>query len=259
MSKQQNDRDQLEAGKRLSDEDFAKVFEQHSPLAMGFLLDTMSKALAILPAIRLDDSPRLMDFAKLGAAVGRVLDPEFGEQEFNTRYRDSRETASLQALDAMPVVQGLLDYLEAHAPYTGNYAQLLLEIERTTNKSSEAGWPKTGRGLSDAIGRAKPMLNLLGWSIKVAGRSKKGANVTIKKKAVSAKMNFLELPSTTNTTSTETKKGAGGAHGAGDIPQIYNHSKHRKKHTSELPHSTGSNNSADSYRLPKSGSRGGAL
>ena len=259
MSKQQSDTAPLEVGERLSDEDFAKVFEQRSPFAMGFLLDTMSKALATLPNINLEDSPRLMDFAKLGAAVGRVLDPEGGEEEFTKRYRYSREAASLQALDAMPVIQGLLDYLETHAPYTGNYAQLLLEIERTTKRSTEAGWPKTGRGLSDAIGRAKPTLNLLGWSVKVAGRSKKGANVTIKKKAVSVKINYPELPSTTSTTSTETEKGARGAHGAGDIQQIYNHATSKENNVSALPNSTSTHDSADDYVKTKSGSTGGIL
>ena len=229
-----------ETGDRVSDEDLAQVFEQRAPLAMGFLLDTMASALKVLPDIELgSDKPRLMDFAKLGAAVGRVIDPDYGERAFTARYRESREAASLQALDGMPVINAMIDYLEVNAQFSGNYADLLKAIERTIGKSADAGWPKSGRGLSDAIGRAKPTLNLLGWNVTTAGRSKKGANVNITKKTVSTVINLREKTSTTSTTSTEQAKGAGGAHGADEIPRVHNAETRKKTHVSESSTSTG--------------------
>lgn len=231
---------------RLDDRELADVFKKRAPLALGFLLDTMAEALSVLPSIELSDKPRLMDFARLGAAVGRVLDPDAGELAFTNRYREAQEAASLQALDGMPVIVALLEYLGKHAPYTGNYAGLLKSIEDKIGKTMDAAWPKSGRGLSDAIGRAKPTLNFLGWEVSTAGRSKNGANVTIKKKPVSVKINNPELPSTTNTTSTERVNGAGGAGGAGEIPRVYSHATEEKC-------------APDDYRAAKSGSRGGVL
>jgi len=245
-----------DANRRKDDKELVEVFDRHGPLALGFLLDTMVKALAVLPEIELVDKPRLMDFARLGAAVGRVRDGEAGELAFTTRYREAREVASLQALESMPVIVALLEYLETNAPYTGNYAELLKSIEKTVRTTKDAGWPKSGRGISDAIGRAKPVLNLLGWTVATTGRSKHGAKVTIKKYTSDTAINNRDLSSTTNTTSTRQAKGAGGAHGAGDSAILYRSPTKKKKNTHELHTVT---DDTGAYRAAKSGSRGGTL
>ena len=223
---------------RLSDEDLANIYERQAPLAMGFLLDTLASALAILPNIQLIDKPRLMDFAKLGAAVGQVLDPVSGERAFATRYQQSREAASLQALDGMPVIYALVEYLEIHAPYTGNYSELLKAIERTIGKTADSAWPKSARGFSDAIRRAKPTMNLLGWNVNAGPRTRTGATVTIKK-ADSVIKNSQEKTYTTYTTVTPNTDGVDGDGRVGEIPRVYNHEAQKKPLVSELPSVTG--------------------
>ena len=177
---------------RRDDAELAAVFDKHAPAALGFILDTMCAALALIPSINLSDPPRLMDFAKLGEAVGQVLHGADGRQQFTERYTEAREAAALQALDAMPVIVSLIDYLEKYAPYTGNYQSLLSAIEERIGKTVDAAWPKSGRGLSDAIGRARPTLDLLGWTVTDGGRQKTGRMVTIQKKTCFGENKFTE-------------------------------------------------------------------
>jgi len=165
----------------------------------------------------------LMDFARLGAAIGRVLDPEAGEPAFINRYREEREAAALQALDSMPVIVALIEYLEINELYTGNYAGLLKEIERQIGKTVDSAWPKSAKGLSSAIGRAKPILTLLGWEVIPAGRDKCGARVTLRKKTISTKKNNRNFNSTNSTNSTGAEKSAVGVLGAVENGIIYNH------------------------------------
>ena len=230
---------ELDTGKRLDDKALAVLFDERAPLAMGFILDTMAKALAVLPDIELTDKPRLMDFARLGAAVGRVLDPECGEQAFTDRYRDAREAASLQALDSMPVIVSLVDYLENHAPYTGGYGGLLKDIESKIGKTADSAWPKSAKGLASAIGRAKPVLNLLGWDVVPAPRDNRGARVTMKKSASAAR---IINPESKYTNSTKYTGDTSGVHSVGGVdknPIIYKHAKNRKNTAYEAANSTG--------------------
>ena len=214
--------------RRLDDRELAEVFDKRSPLAMGFLLDTMASALAVLPDIVLTEKPRMMDFARLGAAVGQVLEPVNGQQAFESRYRDARDAASMQALDSMPVITSLIDYLLIHAPYIGNYTGLLKEIEEKVGKTADAGWPKSAKGLASAIGRAKPILNLLGWEVVPTERDKHGARVTLRKKTELVKINKPESISTNSTNSTEAANGAVGVHGADESRQNYYQSSGKK-------------------------------
>lgn len=218
------------AGSRLDDKELAEIFNKHAPLAMGFLLDTMVKALAVLPDIELVEKPRLLDFALLGAAVGRVLHGSDGEQAFTIRYREAREAASLQALESMPVILALLEYLEIQAPYTGNFAMLLKNIEKVIGKTADAAWPKSAKGLSTAVGRAKPVLNLLGWSVVPASRDKHGARVTIKQSSLERNRNYPNSTYTNDTKCTKTSVGVGGVGGAGNSTKDYEQVKDKKKH-----------------------------
>ncbi len=171
-----------QSGKRLDDRELADIFDNHASRALGFLLDTFVSALAILPSISLVEKPRLMDFATLGAAVGRTLDPVSGERLFTTRYQEARQSASIQSLESMPVIAALLEFLEVESEFSGTYGELLRKIELTIGRTTDAGWPKSPRGFSDCIGRAKPILNLLGWSAYAGGRTRSGSIITIKKR-----------------------------------------------------------------------------
>lgn len=245
--------------KRLDDKSLAALFDERAPLAMGFILDTMVEALAVLPDIELTDRPRLMDFTRLGAAVGRVLNPKGGEQYFTTRYRDAREAASLQALDSMPVIVSLVDYLESYAPYTGSYADLLKNIENKIGKTADSAWPKSAKGLASAIGRAKPVLNLLGWEAIPASRDKRGARVTVRKSAVSEIVNNKDSKYTTYTKYINERCGVDSVDGADRSAINCNHPMNKKKDESELPNSTGNNGYTGDYLLEKTGSTGGIL
>ena len=164
---------------RLDEKELRGLFDKHGSRAIGFILDTMVEALAKLPDIELLEKQRLLDFSKLGAAVGRVMDCKNGELTFLARLKASREAASFQALESTPVVLALVEYLENHGAFAGNYADLLREIESKIGRSFDAGWPRGPRGLSESMGRAKSSLRQLGWNYTVAGRGKNGVKVSI--------------------------------------------------------------------------------
>lgn len=183
-------------GRRMDDRELEQVFTDKAPRALSFLLETMVAALAYLPQVKLTDEPRLLDYAKLGVSIGQVLDPVNGASQFEARYKQQREDAAVAVLDGMPVILALLGYLAEHSWFNGTYQQLLLNLESMT-RSTDAGWPRSARGLSEAIGRAKPTLTLLGWRVVASEeRTAQGYRISIENIKTHAETSALSTSST---------------------------------------------------------------
>lgn len=157
-----------EIARRKTDAEIATAVDVAAPGIMGALLDLFSEALALLPTVVIppEQRPRMADFATLGEAIAQVLGHPSGH--FLSLYNEHRRTAVGRTLDASPVATAMVEYINRGNTYTGT-VKGLLECLNQNRPDHETGdfWPRTPRGLGDAIRRYTPALRQLGIKARV--------------------------------------------------------------------------------------------
>ena len=171
------------------------AFEQALPGILGGLLDTASKALGVLPSMKLPpaDRPRLVEFALLGMAVSHSAgrDPS----EFMDKFKELRAETVARTLDASPVAAAVVDMIEDDpAGMTQPVKTILNRLERYKPVGADA-WPRSPKGLGDALRRAAPALRQMGIECKCLGKGSGGVvRWVIQKKVQEAKSQMSLVP-----------------------------------------------------------------
>jgi len=158
-----------------------KNFDAALPGILGGVLDTAAKALAILPTITLapKDRPRLVEFVMLGQAVAQSAG--YPENEFLNRYRELRAETVARTLDSSPVATAILEMIEVNPlGITGLLKDILAQLEHHKPFGAEA-WPRSPKGLGDALRRAAPALRQMGIECKSLAKQENGINWCVKK------------------------------------------------------------------------------
>ena len=142
--------------------DMEERFEAAQPALLGALLDLFVSALSTLPSVTIapENRPRMADFAALGEAVFRVQGEPAGA--FLSRYSAMRKDGVLRTIDASPVGAALTTYLaEVAGGFNGTLSELLDRLERYRPQGE--AWPRSAKGLGDALRRLAPALRLIGF------------------------------------------------------------------------------------------------
>lgn len=145
--------------------DMEARFEAAQPALLGALLDLFVKVLATLPSVSIapEHRPRMADFAALGEAVFRVHGKPAGA--FLARYSDMRKDSVLRTIDSSPVGAALVAYLaDVAGGFNGKLSELLDRLDRY--RPHGEAWPRTPKGLGDALRRLAPALRLIGFECK---------------------------------------------------------------------------------------------
>lgn len=140
-------------------------FEAAQPSLLGALLDLFVSVLATLPSVVIpcEQLPRMADFAALGEAVFRVRGEPPGA--FLCRYAGMRKDGVLRTIDASPVGAALTAYFAAvPGGFHGTLSELLDRLEQYRPHGEV--WPRSAKGLGDAIRRLAPALRLIGFECK---------------------------------------------------------------------------------------------
>ncbi|WP_173835000.1 hypothetical protein [Halomonas sp. HG01] len=138
-------------------------FEASRPAILGALLDIAARALEHLPAMELppERRPRLVEFAYLGMAVAKAMghDPE----EFMRQFSAARQDGLERTLESSPVATAIRDWAEIHpGEVRDEPAKRWLEILFDYKPQGADTWPRSAKGLGDAMRRAAPALRQLG-------------------------------------------------------------------------------------------------
>jgi hypothetical protein len=150
-------------------------FEVKRPEIIGALLDIAARALEILPEMSLPAArrPRLLEFAHLGMAVAKAIgrDPE----EFMRQYDAARQDGLERTLEASPVATAIRDWAEIHpGEVRDEPAKRWLEILTDYKPQGSDTWPRSAKGLGDAMRRAAPALRQLGIECRCLGKGSGG-------------------------------------------------------------------------------------
>ncbi len=149
--------------KRKDEEEFWAEFEAAKPRVLGALLDGVAAALADLPGVRLDNPPRMADFAKWAVAAG----PAFGwaDGEFLAAYTENVGKGTTLTLEQYPFVVYLREFATRKAPWQGSATDLLKELNKLAHTSQDRlakAWPTNASFLSNTLVRLAPALKAAG-------------------------------------------------------------------------------------------------
>lgn len=137
-------------------------FELHHGKMLGALLDVLASALQQLPETHLPkaDRPRLAEFARLGMAVAKALHQP--ADSFLRQFTARRQEAIARTIDASPVAAAVVDWFDKNPDgRTLTVKEWMKALDWFKPSYCEA-WPRTPKGLGDALRRAAPSLRQIG-------------------------------------------------------------------------------------------------
>jgi hypothetical protein len=129
--------------KRTTEKELWSRFNQLLPQILGAFLDTVSIAMRNLPSVKLQNLPRMADFATLAVAAEEGLGLKPGA--FLSAYAGNRGQASDLAIEASAIGPAILAFIEEQQRWEGTAAELqaTLEIHCCSEQTkSRRDWPK---------------------------------------------------------------------------------------------------------------------
>lgn len=159
--------------RRRSEAELFEAFHKVRPQILGALFDAVAVALQRLPTIKLENLPRMADFAVWATAAETAFGWSSGT--FVAAYQGNRESANEVALEASVIARPLLDLLDDQGEWIGSSGELLKELETRQGEDArkQSGWPKNPRSLSGHLKRLAPNLREEGWTLEQDRTSKK--------------------------------------------------------------------------------------
>lgn len=152
--------------KREEEEKFWQRFEAARPRIFGGLLDVACAALRRLPSARIDQKPRMADFAVWATAAEEGFGFEDGA--FLRAYRLNRVEANQVALESAPLAIELLNHLKTkETPWEPTTPDLLEELNTRASEviKKQRWWPRTAKALSNDLESVAPSLRAAGFNI----------------------------------------------------------------------------------------------
>jgi len=162
--------DRIPPEHRRTDTEIQDAYRHAAPAALAGLLDLAAAVLAVLPSIRLDQLPRMADFAHLMAALDQVT----GWNTLATYIQRASET-NKAVVDADPFATAVLDLVRGQAVgWTGTAAELL---DTLTPEHPPRNWPSVPNKLSGHLRRIAPALRAAGVDIQIGDREHGGRRI----------------------------------------------------------------------------------
>jgi hypothetical protein len=160
--------------KRQSELDIYSKFEELQPRLLGYIFDTISKALTIKDSLVLKDLPRMADFGTWGEAIARALG--YAPFEFLNAYYDNIGRQNIEAVEAHPLGQAIVRLCTESedefgvATWYGSIGECLEKLTEIADRyriNKEAkSWPKAPNVLTRRLNQIKSNL-LEGLNIEV--------------------------------------------------------------------------------------------
>ncbi|WP_207548942.1 ATP-binding protein, partial [Mycolicibacterium fortuitum] len=148
----------IEEGARRAEADIAAAWEHARPAIMGSLLDLAAQVHQLLPTVKVDNLPRMADFALVLAAVDQVLGTSGLE-----RYRDRARKIAADTL-VHPFTAAVVAY---GAPLMRKTSNEILSAVKPTDPGwkQPRDWPRNARSATQRLTRDAPALRAQGWQI----------------------------------------------------------------------------------------------
>ncbi len=160
---------------RRDEAQFWREFEDVRPRILGALLDAATAGLRNLPNVRLDQPPRMADFAIWVNACEESLGMTRGESL--TTYQSNRTATHQLALESSPLYEPVAEL--AQEGFSGTVAELHGQLNCMISESMRRSvrWPKAPNALSTALRRMAGNLRAAGIEIQFSRADIRGRRV----------------------------------------------------------------------------------
>jgi hypothetical protein len=157
---------------RRDEREFWREFFQRRPRILGALLDAAAAGLRNLPQVKLQQPPRLADFALWVSACEEALGIERGET-MAACLVNCAEARSL-ALEASPLCEPLAEL--ARVGFTGTVAELRVRLDSMVSDEMRRSlrWPKAPNALGNALRRMATHLRTAGIELQFSRNDEQG-------------------------------------------------------------------------------------
>jgi len=154
---------------------FWRAFEEVRPRILGALLDAATAGLRNLPNVRLDQPPRMADFALWVNACEESLGMKPGEAV--TAYQFNRTETHNLALESSPLYEPVAEL--AQEGFSGTVTELHARLTSMMTESVRRSvrWPKAPNALGNALRRMAANLRYAGIEIQFSRADIQGRRV----------------------------------------------------------------------------------
>jgi hypothetical protein len=173
--------DRIEPSRRKDETQFWLEFEQNKAGILGGIFNTLSRAMAIYPKVKLQYLPRMADFAKWGYAIGEAL-KRGGGDDFLKSYADNISKQNEEIILSNTLIIAILKEMNEKDLWEGTiktvYERL---VEIAAPDKHDPTFPKTERKLRTHLERAKTTLAQQGIHFTIGVRTAQGIPITFKR------------------------------------------------------------------------------
>ena len=154
---------------------FWREFSERQPRILGALLDATAAGLRNLPEVKVEQPPRLADFALWVSACEQTLGMQPGDA-MAACQANCAQTRDL-ALEASPLYGPLAEL--AREGFTGTVAELLARLDCMVSDAMRRSvrWPKAPNALSNTIRRMAPDLRTAGIELQFSRNDEQGRRI----------------------------------------------------------------------------------
>jgi len=160
---------------RRDEAQFWREFQEVRPRILGALLDAAAGGLRSLHDVRLDEPPRMADFALWVKACEESLGMKPGEALAS--YESNRTQTHNLALEASPLYEPVTEL--AREGFSGTVTELHARLTSMMNEGMRRSvrWPKAPNALSNALRRMAGNLRAVGIEIQFSRANIRGRSV----------------------------------------------------------------------------------
>jgi hypothetical protein len=149
--------------RRRTEQELLDAFADASPRILGALLDGVARGLELQSRTKLENKPRMADFAHWASACETAFWPA---GTFMSAYRRNSGEAMQDALEADPIAFAVLALMERRAVWSGTATELLRDLGHVAvSMRPKPKMPNGAHMLSTALSRAAPLLLNAGLQI----------------------------------------------------------------------------------------------
>jgi hypothetical protein len=161
--------------RRRTEKEIWRDFEAARPYMLGALINATSHGLRALPEVRLEELPRMADFALWATACETAFCKVGG---FLHAYNANRTATIEDVVEADPLAARIRDIMTERTVWVGNASDLLRDVGAENDGSRTGlGWPKSPRALAGRLRRAQTPLRVLGIEMTFAREGRAGTRV----------------------------------------------------------------------------------